>query len=129
MLIWRYGEQGKTIARKNICLVGFRYDAIDAVNGRLHARRVAMRPSTPKASTAGRVTRSVPRRSCKSRALTSGEFPSVVFVDSPCDRGSTAMTRVTLERVFNCSDHRYAGSRQPGIGTNARSDVDGLAWR
>src|SRR5438552_15157347 len=62
----------------------------------------------------GRATPRVARRSCKSRALDSGEFPSVVFVDSPCDGGSTAITRVTLEKVFNCSVHRYAGNRQPG---------------
>src|SRR6185312_825229 len=61
--------------------------------------------------------------SCRSRARPSGEFPSVVFVDSPCDRGSTAMTRPIDANVFNCSDQRYAGRRQPGISTSTREEA------
>jgi hypothetical protein len=46
-------------------------------------------------------------------------LPSVVLIEGPWERGSIAITRVVWRNVLNCSVHKYAGSRQPGISTSA----------
>ncbi len=52
-----------------------------------------------------------------------GVLSSAVFEDSPCERGSTASTRVTLEKRCNCSRRNHAGIRQPGIRMSAGASV------